>query len=428
MIRPFPFLRSPVAVLLLGVLAAVPAAAEREISQRDLRRHVAALADPQLRGREPRTEGSRRAAEYIARAFTRIGLEPRGENGTPFQDVLGADGSLLGRNVCFVLPGAPGPRAAEVVVIGAHYDHLGVGEQGIFVGADDNASGVAAMIELAEHFQTSRTRPARSLLFLAFDNEEEGLRGSEYWVGHPTVPLRDVTTMLCLDMLGRSMMDRFPGRVVAFGTEWSSDLGRLLEGTPRPTGVEVWPLGTEFVGPRSDFLHFGLRRIPYVFFTTGTHSAYHTPRDVPADVDYRSLQSITRLIAGFVERIAAAPERPNFHWARPDAVREAGIVHRIVGSMRENPPADLEPWQEGVLAFVHRHSGRIADRGRATCVGRVALILGTQVLLLTAVESARTSPDAANDPPEPSDARGGRDDSSRGADSPPKDRRDRGGR
>ncbi len=374
----------------------VPGFADEAITARELKQHVFTLASKEWQGRASMSEGGMAAAAYIARTLAKLGLEPRGEDG-PYQDVINGDGVVIGRNVCFLLPGRDARARAETIVIGAHYDHLGTGEQGVFRGADDNASGVAALLELAEHWASPDRRPARSVLFLAFDNEEAGLRGSEHWVGHPTVPLRKVVAMLCLDMLGRSMMDRFPGSVLAFGTEWSKDLGGLLRETPRPRGVDVWDLGWEFVGPRSDFVHFGLRGIPFVFFTTGTHGAYHTPQDVPEDVDYRSCEGIVRLLADFVERIADAP-RPRFHWERPNGLREAEIAHRIVSSMIEQPLPNVEPWQKDLMNWVHKRTGRMLARKRVGFLDRAVLVVSTQLLTLTTVEQGRTSPDAEESP------------------------------
>lgn len=379
---------------LLVLAAGMSAAADEAIRARDLQRHVAALAAEKWEGRAPLTPGGEAAAEYIARAFTRFGLEPCGDGG-PYQDVLDGDGRKIGRNVCFALPGGDEARAGEAVLIGAHYDHLGTGEQGTFRGADDNASGVAGMLEIAEWFAARDRRPARTLIFVAFDNEEEGLRGSEQWAGNPTVPQR-VVAMICLDMLGRSMMDRFPGSVFAFGTEWSRDLGGLLRATPRTGGVEVWDIGWEYVGPRSDFVHFGLRGIPFVFFTTGTHRDYHTPRDVPERVDYRSAESVTRLIADFAGRIADAPRRPRFHLPKPNGVREAEVCRKIVGSMLADPPPEAQPWQTGIMRWVKGRADRMVERRRAGLFDRAVMILSTQILTLTTVESERTSPEREN--------------------------------
>lgn len=381
--RPIPF-------LCLLVLALV-ASADDKITERELRTHVDTLAAPELQGRAPGTDGSREAAEYIVERMESYGLEPAGEGETPYQAIRALGGAERGRNLCFLLPASGDSQG--VVVLGAHYDHLGAGPEGVFTGADDNASGVAALLEIAEKFASAHADRPRDVLFLAFDCEEQGMLGSSYWVAHPTIPLDQVEAMVCLDMLGRSVMDRFPGCVFAFGTEWSEDLGRELEETQRPKGVEVWNIGTEFVGPRSDFLAFGLKRIPYVFFTTGTHEDYHTPGDVAAEVDVESMSRLARFIAAFTERLVRVEEAPRFHWMRPDGLREAEVVHRLVSKLTEDPPPETPGWQLEIASWLERRSARMIERGRVGVLDRATLIATTQALTLTLMQRNRSRPD-----------------------------------
>ncbi len=366
------------------------ASAEEKITEKELRAHVEVLADPELAGRAPGTDGSRKAAEYIVGEMDSYGLEPAGEGETPYQTILATGGAERGRNLCFLLPATGDSQG--VVVLGAHYDHLGAGPEGVFTGADDNASGVAALLEIAELFASSREDRPRDVLFLAFDCEEQGMLGSTYWVAHPTVPLDRVEAMVCLDMLGRSVMDRFPGCVFAFGTEWSEDMGHELKETPRPKGVEVWNIGTEFVGPRSDFLAFGLKRIPYVFFTTGTHEDYHTPGDVAEEVDVDSMAKLARFIATFTERVASAEDAPRFHWMRPNGLREAEVVHGLVSRLTEDPPPGTPDWQLGIASWLKRRSARMIERGRVGVLDRATLIATTQALTLTLLQRNRSGP------------------------------------
>lgn len=394
--RPLPLVLPMICVLLTAATIAV---ADPGISASELRRHIDVLAGEDLAGRRPLSEGSRRAGDYLVQQMTHFGLVPKGESDTPFQEVRNGDGVVIGCNVCFALPGQEGATAAEVVVIGAHYDHLGESPDGTFRGADDNASGVAALLEMAEAMSAQKVRPARTILFLAFDNEEEGLRGSEYWVKHPTVPLASVVAMINIDMLGRSMMDRFPGSVFAFGTEWSRDLGDLLQDVRRPDGVEIWNISTLFVGPRSDFLWFALHGIPYVFFTTGTHADYHTPRDVPERLDYDSFERLTRMISTFATRIADDTSRPHMNCPQPNGLREAEVCQKIVREMRERPLPGMEDWQRAILEYVDRRTTRMVERRRVSLLDRAMMIVGTQLLTLTMVESNRTSPSAGDSKP-----------------------------
>ncbi|MFM8703368.1 MAG: M20/M25/M40 family metallo-hydrolase, partial [Planctomycetia bacterium] len=176
-----------VAVSCLGLIAAgrAPAAermsaAHASIQAADASRHVHALADDSFEGREGGSRGGRAAGAYIVQAIEKLGLQPAGDNGTYDQ----AFGGM--RNILALLPGSDPMVAGELVVVGAHYDHVGYGNASnsygptgyIHNGADDNASGVAGLIEIAEAFQHMPSRPRRPILFAFWDGEEKGLLGS----------------------------------------------------------------------------------------------------------------------------------------------------------------------------------------------------------------------------------------------------------
>jgi hypothetical protein len=220
------------------------------------------------------------------------------------------------RNVVGVLPGSDPVRAREAVVIGAHYDHVGLGGRfsvtpertgEIHNGADDNASGTSAIIEIARAAARERQRFPRTLVFVAFAAEERGLLGSAHYVDHPPVPVEDTIGMLNLDMIGRAR-----GGVDVSGLEMAPSLEADLK-------AAVEALGREFTirrqGPgagRSDDSSFLARRIPAINFFTGFHGDYHRPGDDWEKIDAPGTKVVATLAFELAARLASRAERPAF--------------------------------------------------------------------------------------------------------------------
>jgi Zn-dependent M28 family amino/carboxypeptidase len=217
-----------------------------------------------------------------------------------------------GTNVAALLRGADPALAHEVVIVGAHHDHLGWGGEGslapdtraIHNGADDNASGSASLLEIAKRLMTG-SRPARSVLFLAFGGEERGLLGSSHYVENPLLPLERTVAMLNLDMVGRAN-----GRVNVSGLERYARLEQLLHAAAEGGGLAIRREGP---GPgRSDDANFLNRRIPAFHFFTGFHDDYHEPGDDWEKLDAPGTARVARLALEFAARIAAERTRPTF--------------------------------------------------------------------------------------------------------------------
>ncbi|MBR9989931.1 MAG: M28 family peptidase [Gemmatimonadetes bacterium] len=279
------------------------------------------LADDALEGRLAGSPGERCAADYIAARMAALGLSGAGTDGSFFQDVpvpvqggQGADphsanphASVTGRNVVALLEGSDASVRNEVVIIGAHYDHLGMGGAGslapgtaaIHNGADDNASGVAALLRVAALL--SAERPARSVLFIAFTGEESGLIGSAFFARTPTVDLEYARAMLNMDMVGRLEDD--PLIIYGIGTavEWAAIVER--EAARAQIDVALQPDG---VGP-SDHTSFYLRDIPVLHFFTNTHSDYHRPSDDWDRVDADGIERVAGLVATLALQVATPP-------------------------------------------------------------------------------------------------------------------------
>ncbi len=273
------------------------------------------LADDSLGGRLAGSPGERCAGAYLAAEFRRLGLKPAGEGGSYFQSLPLATvlnphfqgGS--GRNVVGLLPGRD-PKG-PVLVIGAHYDHLGLGGPmsgslapetvAVHHGADDNASGTAALLEVARLLARGE-RPQSPVLFVAFTGEEEGLLGSNYFASHPTVPLARVRAMLNMDMVGRLGA----GKLLVYGTgtarEWPEILAAADAGKDSLVLNEI---GDGYGA--SDHTSFYSRDVPVLHFFTNVHGDYHKPSDTWDKLDYPGLERV----AGLVARVATAvADRP----------------------------------------------------------------------------------------------------------------------
>ena len=219
-------------------------------------------------------------------------------------------------NLVAVLEGRDPRLRGEYVAVSAHLDHVGVRPgraDSIFNGADDNASGVAGLLELAEAFSRPEARPARSLLFLVPSGEEKGLWGSAYWVRHPTVPLRAVVADLNLDLIGRNWTDS----VIVTGPEMSTlgeTLRRVTAAHPELRMAPVadrWP--EERIFYRSDHYNFALGGVPVLFFTSGTHTDYHQPTDAADRIDAEKAARLVRYVFHIGAAVANEPERPRWN-------------------------------------------------------------------------------------------------------------------
>ncbi|MBI4615383.1 MAG: M28 family peptidase [Planctomycetes bacterium] len=385
-------------LLALFLLPCVSWAQDVAVSEENLRREVEWLAAPEREGRRPKSEGWAAARDHIREAFRAVGLEPAGADGGFDQAVRMDPGPKEGTNLLGILR-APAP-VDEHVVLGAHYDHLGIDlESGLpFHGADDNASGVAALLEVARVLSADagfRARMRRDIVFAAFDLEEQGLSGSRYYVSHPSLPIDEARGMVCLDMLGRSLLDQTSGALIAFGAERSIGMRAALDRAGEASGDTVWPFGTEYVGPRSDFVWFASREIPYVFLTSGPHRDYHRVGDTADGIDVPSLARHTRLAAALAADLASSEKAPTWTGNQPDALEEAraiaAMTERVLANADElekegkNHVSRVQLW---LLRSTNRLARSFAARGRVSEGERVVLITSIYSLVFGVVDDA----------------------------------------
>lgn len=228
-------------------------------------------------------------------------------------------------NVVAMLPGSDPALRNTYIVFSAHIDHTGICAPGapdpICNGADDDASGTSAIMEIAQAFAMLPTAPKRSLVFLGVSGEEKGLLGSAYYADHPTVPIDSIVANINIDMIGRNN----PDSVVVIGKTYST-LGPLLEqvNSQHPelhmtTSDDIWPEQRFFF--RSDHFNFARREVPAIFFFTGVHEDYHRPSDTVEKIDLDKITRITRLIFYYGNEIANAEQKPQWDPAGLEEVR-----------------------------------------------------------------------------------------------------------
>ena len=278
--------------------------------------HVRYLADDRLEGRAVATRGERCAGDYIAARFREIGLDPAGDDGSWFQSwtVAAADphgGAVHGeaRNVVAVLPGSDS-HGTQSLVIGAHYDHLGLGGFGslspdqagtVHNGADDNASGAAVLIEVARALAAGPPL-AQDILFIAFTGEERGLWGSAHYVASPLLPLDGTVAMLNLDMVGRVRDDVLAVLGTGTAEEWEATLRRANARIDFPLDLRF---NSDGFGA-SDHTSFYARGIPVLHFFSNTHPEYHRVEDDWELVNVEGMDRVAALVAAVVRDVVPA--------------------------------------------------------------------------------------------------------------------------
>ncbi|EAQ43220.2 M28 family peptidase [Polaribacter sp. MED152] len=282
-----------------------------EINQENrIKEDVAFLASDALEGRQTGTEGEKKAAKYISERFSELGLLEKGTTNylqpftfkpktNPHDEVkfdVNGDGTITGNNVIGYLDN----QAENTIIIGAHYDHLGFGGEGslyrdsikaIHNGADDNASGVAILLNLAAKLKDKNTN--NNYLFMAFSGEEMGLLGSNYFVKNPTIDTKKVSYMINMDMVGRMKKD---STLAVYGTGTSPIFKQVLKSHNDNFKLVQQESG---VGP-SDHTSFYLADMPVLHFFTGQHEDYHKPGDDSEKLNYEGMYLISDYIYAII--------------------------------------------------------------------------------------------------------------------------------
>ena len=344
-------------LILIAFSVGAQTAQKQTEAGKNLRASVAYLASDDLEGRRTGETGATSAAGFVANKFAKFKLKggivkngkrnflqpfeykPRNEKGEILQDAK----ALEAYNVVGILEGNDAVLKNEAIVIGAHYDHLGKGGMGSLVanskeihhGADDNASGTSALIELARQFAKEK-KNKRTIIFIAFGGEEEGLLGSRFYVNNPIFPIEKTVAMLNMDMVGRLNENKLTVGGIGTANEWKN----LVEEINKPTNLKVLPnkdskpfdkiddeinkeiiknipatfalqLNEDGFGP-SDHSSFYGKQIPVLFFFTGTHFDYHKPSDTADKINYEGLEKIMNYVGEIVRSVDQNPTRPTY--------------------------------------------------------------------------------------------------------------------
>lgn len=374
-----------------GASSSAPAAAQYSpaITEEDLRTRLYIFADDSMQGRDAGSAGHEKALAYIVAELTRLGIKPAGEDGY-FQRVPAIPRVLpvgrrvdttWSRNVIAVIEGSDPVLKTEYVALGAHSDHVGIARRAvdhdsmraflqagwaavgrdanapgatpdqraairvnvdslrairpprldsIFNGADDDGSGSMALLEIAEAFATSDTKPRRSLLLVWHTAEERGLLGAEWFMDHPTVDRNSIVAQINIDMIGRGGVndvknggDDFitvlgPKRLSSQFDQWVRDVN-AQQARPLKLDYEFDSDGhPQQFYCRSDHFHYARYGIPIAFFFTSIHEDYHQVTDEPQYIEYPKYTRITQYLHDLALFTANQPERPVVDGPRPD--------------------------------------------------------------------------------------------------------------
>ena len=348
-----------------------------------LRAVVEVLASPEFGGRSG--PGGEKAVDYLTEQFRRLKLEGLFQ-GEYTQTIPGKEpGTRIGRNVGALLRGSDPLLRDQWVIVAAHFDHLGVRGGKLFPGADDNASGVAMMLEVARCLVEAPIPPRRSVMFLGFDLEEVGLFGSRYFVAHPPVPLEKIVLFITADMIGRALAGICQDHVFVIGTEHAPGMRAWIDAARRDRPLTVGLLGADLlVLNRSDYGPFRNRGIPFLFFTTGENPRYHTPEDTAETLNYPKLTTIAGMIHQVVGQALNAPDVPRWQ-ANPDhPFAEAVMIREVLQLLAKN----RDRLQIGVaqLFVINNTLGlldEIVARGAITPEERARVIQGARIVLFT---------------------------------------------
>ncbi len=299
--------------------------AYKEIKAADLKKNLYVIASDEMEGRDTGSPGQKRAGEYMVNYYKNLGISFPKALGSYYQKVPSdfmkkRGGSNLpdSENILAFIEGSEKPE--EIVVVSAHYDHVGTKNGVVYNGADDDGSGTVAVMEIAKAFQAAKKSgkgPKKSVLFLHVTGEEHGLFGSEYYTDNPVFPLANTVVDLNIDMIGRDDPEnRGKQYVYVIGSEMLSSQLKLINeaANKRTNNLELNykyddPNDPQRLYYRSDHYNFAKNSVPVAFFFDGIHEDYHKPTDDVEKIDYDLLAKRTQLVFATAWEIANRPDR-----------------------------------------------------------------------------------------------------------------------
>ena len=326
------------AAILLAACTSTPTpsttanATAEAITESDVRRIISTLSADSLEGRKTGSRGGNKAAQFIAAEMRALGLKPAGDSGTflqkvPFATIAAGQRRLrllesfdalnalpetervIGHNVIGIIPGIDPALKNEVVAFAAHYDHLGIGQavngDSIYNGADDDASGVATVLEIARSFSRG-TPPKRTLLFMLTTGEEQGILGTRWYIAHAAFPLSQMVAELDVEMTGRpDSLAGGSGKLWMTGYDRST-MGSMLKSAGIPIVADPYPQFKFF--ERSDNIVFARSGIPaHTLSSYNLHEDYHKPSDDVSRIDFVHLTAAARAAAAAARLLSDGP-------------------------------------------------------------------------------------------------------------------------
>ncbi len=339
--------------------------------------HVGVLAGPGMEGRENGTVGGERAREYLVAELASLGLRPFFGKSCIQPIQLSPGAAPHGHNIAGVLPATGADPDADCVMILAHYDHLGVGREGVFAGADDNTSAVAAALEVARVIAAAGTERRHDIVIVFPDAEEPpdvrtDSMGSIYLMDHLPISTERVRLSISLDVLANRALGE---NLFVLGAETCPDTAALVSGirgddaaVPTLASVAVIERAPFRPSPgkrfhKADYQSALKHEVPFLFITSGTSPTYHTPLDTPESLDYEKLAGVTRYVTGLV--LAAANDASgisDFSGTAVDPTADVTGLLRMLAQVLDHPPAGLRSGMRSTLRADVRRIRKIKTR------------------------------------------------------------------
>jgi hypothetical protein len=378
--------------VLNGCVSIQPESISSAIETDELSDHVHFLAQPKLKGRKPRTWESSAARKYLRTRLEAYGIEPWADRDS-YEQPFG-----LGTNVIGVLPGSDPNLADEIIMVSAHYDHVGKNKGKIHSGACDNASGVVALLEIAEHLSMKENRPRRSVCFAFFDCEEQLTLGSFVFTCQDDFDASRIAAVVNVDLLGRDFLDVVTDSIFVVGSDGYPQLQTQIKQAGQGQGLKVLPVTTDLVGPRGDHVAFETLGMPVLFFSCGTYGDYHKETDTADRLNYSDLRMSAELIRDTVDLLANA-EQMEEPIEQTDGNKEElrSLVHVLETVYAERKKASLSSEQvEKLRELINKSQNLTSDNSYTRKDHKHFVNNATETLLPMYSTMDSTMPEDAN--------------------------------
>jgi hypothetical protein len=331
----------------------VPQDGPKDVQER-LKATVSFLASDEMKGRAVGTPEGEKAGRWMAEQFEKIGLKKVSPDGY-LQNFKTGENAPQGFNVIGMIEGA----SDEFIALCCHHDHIGTRNGKIHNGANDNASGCAVLLEVARACAALKEKPRRSLLFCSFDGEERMLSGSRYFVRSGFVDLSKVVALVCMDMMGGNFFPRDTESLYALGAENSPEISEVLKKIPKIEGLDVRRMGLNLIEPlgdiaaRSDYGSFRLKKVPFVFLSSGQPWTYHKPEDDVKRLNLVKMEKGAAFVRRLLLDLAALNVRPRYVRQQGTSMEDLKGTLETVQRFLEHPE-DLDVKEEELATLKAR--------------------------------------------------------------------------